>query len=117
MASQNRNRDNDTGDNGDGDGSVTDLRSGWITADHNAPTVVESVRQLGQTLANCYSEYRMSLLRAPVSHHRISVQNFDPSLSKFCGHLTGVQRPLLLLMDGVCCSMCGTNDATMGAAS
>ena len=45
------------GDNGDGDGSVTDLRSGWITADHNAPTVVESVRQLGQTLANCYSEY------------------------------------------------------------
>ena len=67
--------------NGDGDGSVRDFRSGWITADHNAPTVVESVRQLGQTLANCYSEYRMSLLRAPVSHHRPSVQNFDPSPS------------------------------------
>ena len=57
------------GDNGDGDGSVTDLRSGWITSDHNAPTVVESGRrQLGQTLANCYSEYRVSLLRTPMSN-------------------------------------------------
>ena len=77
--------DNDTGDTGDG--SVRDFRSGWITSDHNAPTVEESVRQLCQTLANCYAEYQVSPLRAPVS---LSVQNFDPSL-----------RGRRLLMEGV----------------
>ena len=68
--------DNDTGDTGDG--SVRDFRSGWITSDHNAPTVVESGRQLCQTLANCYAEYQVSPLRAPVSLRYLSVQNLTP---------------------------------------
>ena len=71
------------GDNGDGDGSVTDLRSGWITSDHNAPTVVESGRQLGQTLANCYSEYRVSLLRTLMSNilTRKTYCSCDPAIA------------------------------------
>lgn len=77
----------DCNDTGYGDGSVRGLRSGWITADHNALTVVESGEAAGpnsrQLLLRVSS---VPLLRAPVSHHRISVQNFDPSLSTVLGH-------------------------------
>lgn len=106
-------RENDTtGENGDGDGSVRDFRSGWITADHNAPTVVESGRSSCGKLSPIVTtgEYRVSLLWALVSHHSLSVsksvQNVHPSLPGRA-----------LLMEGVWCSMCGTNDATMGAAA
>ena len=106
-------RENDTtGENGDGDGSVRDFRSGWITPDHNAPTVVESGRGSCGKLSPIVTtgEYRVSLPRALVSHHSLSVSK---SVQNVHSSLPG----RALLMEGGWCSMCGTNDATMGAAA